>query len=580
MKKTIPVLISLMFVVAGYTQQQRTVSGKVSDGKTPLENVDVSILEKDLTVATDADGKYRIAAQTGDKLQFSYTGMKTITIRVEDVTRILNPVMVPDITELAEVVVVKSKRQSQKELEEDYVTNTNIIKTAYGFLDSQKAPGRIRMVQKNQILAAAVCILDFMRNRFAGINVIGNCQEGGSVTIRGVNSLFSDSTAIFDVDGQIFVDAPIWLDLGNIERMAVLSNFATTTAYGNLGTGGVVVINTIAGNIQSGNLVDRARLRNNYLTGKVLTQKDVDKNSPIYLRELKQSTSFEASKELFELHESSYASSPYFYLDAHAHFDEKWNQANYADQIISDNYTLFENNPVLLKALAYHYEERGRIEMANEIYKEVFILRPNYVQSYMDMANSYRDIGSPKQAASIYARYGYLIEEGFLSADTIGFGPIMEREYNNLLTLNKNEVVRGQKANKLFIAEEDFKGTRLVFEWNDSEAEFNLQFVNPDNQYYTWKHSLADNSEIVYREKDLGYSVTEYLMDGSLPGTWTVNVNYLGNKSLTPTYLKATVYYNYGDRAQRKETKVYKLHLKNVNQQLFKIQSSGTTSTN
>ena len=92
--------------------------------------------------------------------------------------------------------------------------------------------------------------------------------------------------------------------------------------------------------------------------------------------------------------------------------------------------------------------------------------------------------------------------------------------------------------------------------------------------YYTWKHSLADNSETINREKDFGYNVTEYLLDGSLPGTWSVNVNYLGNKSLTPTYLKATVYYNYGSRSQQKETKVFKLDLKNVNQELFKLQES------
>ena len=123
-------------------------------------------------------------------------------------------------------------------------------------------------------------------------------------------------------------------------------------------------------------------------------------------------------------------------------------------------------------------------------------------------------------------------------------------------------------------------GTRLVFEWNDSEAEFDLQFVNPENQYYTWKHSLAANAETIYSEKDYGYNTTEYLLDYSLPGTWTVNVSYSGNKSLTPTYLKATIYYNYGTNAQSKEVKVFKLSLKNVNQELFKIQSIARIASN
>jgi hypothetical protein len=179
-----------------------------------------------------------------------------------------------------------------------------------------------------------------------------------------------------------------------------------------------------------------------------------------------------------------------------------------------------------------------------------------------------------KQAASIYARYEYLLNEGFMEVDTAGFGPIIYREFNNLLMLNKEAVVEGRKAKKLFVAEEEFEGTRLVFEWNDSEAEFELQFVNPGNQYHMWKHSLADNVEVIEREKEFGYNTTEYLMDGSLPGTWKINANYLGNKSLSPTYLKATVYHNYGSKAQRKEIKLFKLMLKNVNQELFELNIS------
>jgi hypothetical protein len=59
-----------------------------------------------------------------------------------------------------------------------------------------------------------------------------------------------------------------------------------------------------------------------------------------------------------------------------------------------------------------------------------------------------------------------------------------------------------------------------------------------------------------------------------MPGMWQVNAKYLGNKRLTPSYLKGTVYNHYGTAAQRKETKVFKLGLKNVNQELFKVNVS------
>ena len=227
------------------------------------------------------------------------------------------------------------------------------------------------------------------------------------------------------------------------------------------------------------------------------------------------------------------------------------------------------------------YQEQGRLDKAESTLKDIFILRPNYAQSYMDMANGYRDLGKPKQAATLYARYDYLLEEGFMENDTASFEKIIGREFNNLLLLKKQVVVEAKNVNKLSIAEDNFKGTRLVFEWNDGEAEFDLQFVNPKGQYHTWKHNLLDNPEEIALEKDFGYNVKEYLVDdGALPGTWKINVNYRGNKSLTPTYLKATIYSNYATLQQRKEVKVFKLSLKNVNYELFSLQSSGAPVTN
>ncbi len=587
--------VLLVFCLATFVglAQDRMVKGKVTDGKLPLENVNITVLDKDTMAVTDTEGKYEIAVETGDRLQYTYTGMRTITIRVEDVTRILNPVMIPDVERLDEVVVEGSQRRSQKDLAEDYVLNKNIVKTAWGFLDADKAPGNVRTLDDSEINPVNVGILGLLQNRFPGVSVVGsiigpggtsspgqvgNPSRGAAVFIRGFGSINNQQAAIFDVDGQIFTDIPYWLDIGNIKRVAILNNLATTTMYGGLASGGVVVINTFSGNAGNNEIVDRARLRNNYATGKVLTREEILENAPSYLKELEASSSFEAAKTVFENYETNFSNSPHFYIAAHRHFADRWNELEYADNIIAENFAQFEDNAVLLKALAYVYEAQGRFEKANDMYKEVFVLRPNYVQSYFDMANSYRNLNEPRQAASMYARYEYLIGEGFLEADSVGFGPVMTREFNNLLLLNKSAVVDGRKAKKMYVAKEDFKGTRMVFEWNDGEAEFELQFVNPENQFYKWKHSLAENPEEIEREKDFGYNVKEYLIDSSLPGTWRINVNYLGNKSLSPTYVKTTVYYNYGTRSQRKETQVFKLSLKNVNQELFTVQASGNVA--
>ncbi len=583
--------ILMMLLPLGMVAQDglRTIRGTLTDGKNPIENVKVQIDGKNAVTTSDTQGKYAIDVETGDVIVYSYLGLKTVRIKIEDVTRILNPILIPDVTELDEVVVQASNRRSQNDMKEDYAVNKNIIKTAWGYLDADRAAGNIRILTEDEINPISICILDLLRNRFPGVRVTGSCttggntpdigditdqrlQIGGQVLIRPGNSITSALPAVFDIDGQIFEDAPVWLDINRIKRIAILSNLATTAPYGAFGKGGVVVINTIGGNPTADQFVDRARLKNNYADGSELSREEVAKNAPVYVKDLMNSGSFEDAKAIFERHRATYSNSPYFLLDAYTYFSETRKETEYADGIIDEYFGPYTTNPVLMKALAYTYESQQRYEKANDVYKEVFILRPNYVQSYFDMANSYRDLNESKQAASLYARYEYLIDQGFLEQDTLGFGPIMEREFNNLLMLHRDKLVDGRKAKSLFVAKEDFEGTRLVFEWNDGEAEFDLQFVNPENQYLKWKHSIFDNADLIEREKDFGYNVTEYLVDGALPGTWKVNVNYLGNKSLTPSYLKATIYSNYGTALQRKEVRTFKLSLKNVNQRLFTLQ--------
>ncbi len=606
-------LILLFFVglVSFGQDTMKTVSGVVTDGRSPMSGVTITVLGTSANTSTDDLGKYRVQVPMGNTLRYSYQGMKAVEIKIEDVTRILNVDMVPDIEELEEVTVTGSNRKSQSELASEYPRNMNLIRTAFGYLNAATAPGNIRFLNEEEINPVAICILDLLRNEFSGVRVQGTCMgafgrdEGianelnnltgrnvndpgvvglnpvgtglsgslneGKVFIRGASSLFNPRSAIFDIDGQIINDPPIWLDIKNIKRIAILNNFATTTNYGSAGAGGVIVINTISGTPQSNKIVDQARLRNNFVASNILGSDEVRRNWPTYLQDIYASTTLEEAKTTYQKYAGQYASLPFFTLDIQKYFKEKWNEGEYADGIVEDNSNLWNQNPVLLKALAYQYQEQGEFEKANNLFKKVLKLRPNYAQSYLDLANSYRELRDVKQAAAMYTRYNYLIEQGFMEKDSIGIGAIFEREYNNFLLLEKNALVKGEKAAGLFIADEDFKGTRLVFEWNDSEAEFELQFVNPGGQYTLLKHSLADNAGMIRKEKEYGYNTAEYLIDNALPGTWTINVNYLGNKSLTPTYLKATVYYDYGSYSQRKETKVFKMTLKNAPYELFQM---------
>ena len=288
---------------------------------------------------------------------------------------------------------------------------------------------------------------------------------------------------------------------------------------------------------------------------------------------LYQSSNEKEAMAAYEKHKKNFGDSYVFVLEVYRFFQERFGDIASTNKILTDNEVLFEENPLAIKALAYIHQSNGNLDRANALYKTIFLVRPDYGQSYLDLANSYRDIKAYSKSVALYTRYNHLIANELIKKDSCQFFEIFKRDFNNLITLKGKEII-SDKAFENNISEEDFQGTRLVFEWNDGEAEFELQFVNPQGHYFIAEHSLFANATEIQQEKQIGYSCKEFLMDDSLPGTWQINTKYLGNRKLTASYLKATIYYNYGLETQKKETKVFKLGLKNVNQQLFSLNTN------
>ena len=103
--------------------------------------------------------------------------------------------------------------------------------------------------------------------------------------------------------------------------------------------------------------------------------------------------------------------------------------------------------------------------------------------------------------------------------------------------------------------------TRLVFEWNNQEAEFDLQFVTPDGYFDTWSNKAVQ-----------GYSSKQFFIENENRGFWQVNIDYKGNRSEMPTFLKVSVYHDYGLPGQDLEINVYTLWENSEKVQLFKFQ--------
>ena len=569
-----------------HSQNDRVVIGKVSNGNEPLTNANIQVLNGETNTTSTKDGSYIIPVETGDVLAYHASGMEPISIQVEDVTRVLNIDMKPRVEKLRNVTVIDDQNSAVQTARKRKRAEKDLIRTAFGTLDKSRVSFPVRTMDADEILQGEYNLRNVLRGRFPGLTFGNGSQFMGTnpflrrnrspfTGARNFNSIFlrGRTPAIFDIDGQLFTDFPDFLEVQNIERIAVLPSLAGTVRYGTMGKGGVVIINTKTGGSSfkdnSRTAMVKTRYGDNSFDDTKLAKGDIQ-GAPTYLKELRSAATFDEAKSLFAATSKKYTSSPYFTIDAYQHFYERWGEKDYADEIVTNSYHLFENNAVLLKALAYVYESQDRYDKAYEVLRDAFILRPHYAQSYLDLANSNRNLDNAKRAAVLYTRYYYLLKEGFMQSDSTQFSRIINRDFDNLIKLKKTEVVGSDKIGKIKVGDEKFEGTRLVFEWNDSEAEFDLQFVNPNGQYYTWKHTMADNPEQIIAEKNGGYSSAEHLIYEP-NGTWKINIKYLGNKSLTPTYLKATTYFNFGTNAQRKEVKVFKLTTKNVNQKLFSI---------
>jgi len=103
----------------GFGQAAQEISGRITQMGKPLADVNVMVEESNTATYTDNLGRYQIKAHKGNSLKFSFTGMNTVKIIVEDVTHILNLEMEAKTILLDEVTVTK-KLNSQVELAKNY----------------------------------------------------------------------------------------------------------------------------------------------------------------------------------------------------------------------------------------------------------------------------------------------------------------------------------------------------------------------------------------------------------------------------------------------------------------------------
>lgn len=557
MKKSILFLLLIIISFTSFSQNEnlKEISGTITFQGTPISDVNVTLKDTSIGTKTNKRGQYIINASVGDVLQFSHIAFKSVSIIVEDISKELNIEMITHTNELNEVVIIAKLIDGKvlkytKKAEQEFSTSR-------GILDPKTAGFAVGYVDGADISNVYPNIQEALRGKVSGYTYDMVNNKG---YLRGLgSSINQDYPVAWELDGVFTTEPPVALDLSQIVNIYVLKSLASTNKYGSQAVGGVIVINT-----KSGDFWKKTKI------GKVsehYTNKDFYNNDAIAFSNTNtRQNSFSITLESFSDKQFAYA---YYNDELSKEINDYYNQIAIAKtfinfykdselglKILTDLAKIYSDHPEILKALAYQIQAIGKTINAVKLYEDIFILRPNYAQSYRDLANAYLETDQFKKAWRLYMRY--LLQGYDLSNTSIGEIMYNEMEYLYFLRKDRAEIKEQfvPKSEKL----SDFRNdVRLVFEWNTSEAEFDLEFVNPNLRSYVFEHSLAYDEDLINDEKIKGYSSKEFIIDELGNGEWLVNLTYHGNKKSGPTYFKVTKYYNWGKPNQRQETNVLDL---------------------
>jgi len=215
-------VFALLLLSQSITAQEKTISGKVTDASNGFALPGVNILVQGTTngVQNDFDGNYSIDAKEGDKLVFSYIGMKSQTITV-GALNIINVSMVEDAFQLDELVVV-----------------------GYGATKKSDLTGAVASVSAKDFEKQPVFrVEDALQGRASGVQVSKNSGAPGSeikIRIRGANSINGNNQPLVVIDGVIGADLRA-INTNDISSMEILKDASATAIYGSRGANGVIV---------------------------------------------------------------------------------------------------------------------------------------------------------------------------------------------------------------------------------------------------------------------------------------------------------------------------------------------------
>lgn len=496
-----------------------TKTGIVSDDVSgPLPGVSVLIKGTTTGTETDFDGKYSINVKTGDVLVFSFVGMESAEKTV-DASNTIN-IQLESGNVLDEVVV-----------------------TGYGSTRQR------RTLSYSVSEVSAEEVSNSLMGKVSGVNV----SSPSTVVIRGANSISQSNNPLYVVDGKIVKNIRN-LKPDTIESLYVLKQEQSKKIYGNRAKNGMIVITTKKGLEKHSDAIEDFE----DMVKEKVELKGWIANTP-YLKELKLIKDNDlAYKKYLELR-SKYETSISYFIDV-ADLFFKRNQPKTATKILSNVAEVDLNNYELLRSLAYKLEEYKQYNKVVYIYKEILELRPEDIQSYRDLALAYEMNNEHQKSLDLLNQVvnGELLlkdeERRYKGIEAISF-----LELNRLINLKNSTIDTSKIKVKKASTPLDL---RIVIDWNHNDTDIDLWVIDPNKEKCYYKHTKTKIGGLISDDMTEGFGPEQFTLKNAIKGKYEIKAKYYSNsqqKISGPTFLKMTVFKNYGKENEEKTVRLVRL---------------------
>ena len=228
MEKRLMAVVAAIAVSTSMAFAQSQISGKVtsSEDGSPVIGASIKVAGTNTGTVTDIDGNFSLNAPAGSKLEISYIGMVSKTVKAG---RNLNIVMDSDNHSLDEVMVV-----------------------AFGTAKKSAFTGSAAVVGSEELSKKVTTnVADALVGSVPGLQLRGGTgQPGdtqGKINIRGIASMYASTDPLIIVDGAPYSASLSNIPTEDIESVSILKDAASAALYGARGAAGVIIVTTKKG---------------------------------------------------------------------------------------------------------------------------------------------------------------------------------------------------------------------------------------------------------------------------------------------------------------------------------------------